>query len=228
MLDDPFPGHTPLDESSPEPTESAAPRQDHWSRLAVRASDGDAAAFEQLIGDLDPRFARYFRLNLTKVGRLDRTDVDELSQRAAVELWKALATRGYQPERASILTLAYAIARNVWLRFLRDGRRAGRYRRATLPEHEPAIHDDPGELLGEAEILARLARCVEALRRSGGLSTLDQAILSGLLRGESEREIAAAAGAASSTVHDRKKILMNKLRVCIKGEEISRASDGAP
>lgn len=188
---------------------------DRWSRLAVRVSQGDDTAFEPLVVHLEERFHGYFRLCLSKLGRVDVATTEELTQRAAVELWKTLSGRGYDPTRASIVTLAYAIARNVWLRFLRDGRRAGRFRSAEN-EDEPSVHDDTEELLSEVEALDALGRCVDRLRGSGSLTDLDHAILDGLLEGATERDIAARAGAASSTVHDRKKALLRRLRSCLE------------
>lgn len=188
---------------------------DRWSRLAVRVSQGDDTAFEPLVVHLEGRLHRYFRLSLSKLGRADLATTEELTQRAAVELWKTLTGRGYDPSRASIVTLAYAIARNVWLRFLRDGRRAGRFRSAEN-EEEPSVPDDTEALLVEVESLDALRHCVESLRRSGSLSELDHAVLDGLLEGATEREIAAGAGAPSSTVHDRKKGLLRRLRACLE------------
>lgn len=189
---------------------------DPWSQLAVRAASGDTAAFKDLLDHLEPRLVRYYRSQLSRVGRRDLGEADELAQRTAVELWRVLERRAYDPARAAVATLAFAISRNLWLRYLRDGRRSGRVYAADADDHEPGVEDSTSALLVEVEALERLEGCVRRLKADGDLSELDLSILDGLLRGDTERDIAARSEAASSTVHDRKKALMGKLRLCME------------
>lgn len=136
---------------------------------------------------------------------------DELAQQCWAELWRILAERRYDPGRAAISTLAYAVAHRIWLRFLDRSRQAA----WPHPAASQSVVTDHADVVAHAELLEALRECVRTGVDAKRLDSIDQAIVAGVADGRSEREVATELGLAPSSVNARKQAVLAWLRRCL-------------
>lgn len=170
------------------------------ARLAARARDGDARAFEDLVR---PHWQVMYRVAFL-VTR-DAASAEDAAQEALVKAWRALGRfRVGEPVRPWLLRIAANEARN---RRRADGRRAHLALRAAASAPDPGTSSST-----EAEAFAAEERAM-LLERLDALPDDARTILAcRYLLGLSEQETAAAVGVAPGTVKSRTSRALARLR----------------
>lgn len=174
--------------------------------LAVQALQGDAGAFEELHRRLGGGLKNFLGRRLNSA---DEALLEELAQETWVVAWQALVDQRYDPARAAFSTFLYAVGHNMTLRHLRDRERQARLHgnvAATQPPTETTFD------LADAVDLAQTIECLDAALQSDALTDEERVLAAGVASGETERALAASLELPASTVHVRKKRLLNKLR----------------
>lgn len=166
------------------------------SQLAVRARQGDAAAFEGLVASHQ---GPIFRLCWSLLG--DRTDAEDAAQETFVRAWQSLSRFD---TRRSFGPWLRGIAANVCLQALR--RRGAHARRQTSLEERPI--DPPAPEEPESSALAD--RAVEALRALDETYRLPLTLF--YLGDASVADVAAALGVSEGAVRVRLHRGREKLR----------------
>lgn len=165
----------------------------------LRAQDGDARAFEQLV---EPHREVMFRVAYLIVR--NAADAEDAAQDALVKAWRALGRfRAGSPLRPWLLTIAANEARN---RRRGTGRREGLALRATVDSSGEAA-PSPEELAVAAAERRRLLDAVEQLPEAQRLVLECRYLLS-----LSEEETAAALGLRRGTVKSRAARALERLR----------------
>lgn len=185
------------------------PQDQSPDALALAAMRGDESAF----GALQKRFAggvlKFFMLRVS-----GRSDVaEELAHGTWVSVWKALVSGRYDPSRARISTFVYAVATKAFLQFLRDRRRA-EGRRLILAERARAEPDFPDahDETGLAELIEAVRECLASEGPGAVLTPEERDLVTGAVRGETDRAAAKRLGVASSTVNARRRAAYEKIR----------------
>lgn len=221
-MPNPLPESSASTETSRTRSLDASPAEpEPLATIVSRALAGDEAAFECLHDRLGGGLRRFLA---ERTGTRGASAVDELAQEAWVVAWRALRDRRYDPRRAAFTTFLYAIAHRVFLRYVREIRRDPTAIAAVTgptSESDPRV-EDPAESLDHSERLDALAAWLDRARRRGELSADELALIDGISAGEPERTMAQRLGVSPSTVHERKKQLMNKLRRGLAAEEQTR------
>lgn len=199
--------------------------QDPLAEFARRAAAGDHASFTHIHRRLSEGLRR---LNLRRCG--GKADLaDDLTQRAFVAAWQAIAGGRYDPSRSAVSTFIYAVAFKIWLQHLRaQGRAAGTgpLREADEP---PGVSPDPTGAPALAEEVQAVRECLAG--RLGDLTEEERSILRAVAAGESDRAMARRLGLAASTANARKNAAYVKLRRVLaslgfRGEESERQGTG--
>jgi len=178
-------------------------------RELIRLARGDATAFEKLHADLQRPVQSMF---LRRARRADLAE--ELAQQTWMWVWRLVHLRRYDPARARISTLVYAVARHVWLQHCR------RQRRTPPPSEsvrEPVTRNliDPLRIVQHAELLEALRACIENRNGPYALDESERRIVQAVAQSQTERQTASALGLAASTVNVRKQRAYDKLRRCL-------------
>ena len=179
-------------------------------QLAKRARDGDERSFEELHRRLAGGLRRFLARRVGGSGQV----LDELSQAAWVEVWRAIRDGRYDPERGRLSTFLYAVGYKMVLRHFRDLRRKREKREPMDGEGRipPAVPDRPDELLAWCESIDALRDCLYDGDTPNRLTDEERAVVAGVVAGESERALGEQLGIAASTVNARKKSAFQKLR----------------
>lgn len=184
--------------------------------LAAAAAEGDDRAFEELHRRLGGGLRRFIHKRIGAAPEI----IEELSQNAWVEVWRALRGGRYDPARARITTFVYAIGYKMVLRYARAAKRDASIAALLDEAQHPAqwLTDSTTDFLHQCELLDALRHC---LRHTGGplsLSDEERDVVTGSAAGESERDLARRLGLAASTINARKKTAYAKLRTCLGGK----------
>lgn len=142
---------------------------------------------------------------------------EDLAQRTWAALWKTIADGRYDPARASLGTLSYAIAINIWRAHARA--RPGPTSTDEL-DHALGRDTDPAAAVTQAELIERVRSALRGDGARGGpaLSADDLHVLRLIAGGASDRDIAARLGVAASTANARKRATLDALRRLITAE----------
>ncbi len=172
--------------------------------LAAVAGHADRAAFVELFR----RFAGRIKAMLTRSGSAPEM-AEEVAQEVMVLVWRKAAS--FDPEKASVATWIYAIARN---------RRIDLLRRAARPEpdpQDPLFRPEP-----EAPAERVLAAAERDLRVRQALSGLPpeqiEVVRLAFFAGLSHGEIAERLGAPLGTVKSRLRLSFARLRSSLGGD----------
>lgn len=141
----------------------------------------------------------------------DASLAHDLAQQTWAALWTTVNSGRFDPARAALGTLAYAIALNR----LRDhARRTGRaaalatdIEAALGPTPQPA---DPASLVDQAELLESLRGVLRGERAA--LDDRELAVARLIASGASDRDLAGQLGISASTANARKNGVLQKLR----------------
>lgn len=185
--------------------------QIHPDRQAS-AGQPDHAAFASAYARFAPGIRRFFE----KRSRGRRGLAEELAQQTWSEVWQLIHNGRYDPDRAALSTLAYAVAQHVWLRHTHARPAAT----GPLPQHE-ARASDPASAIAHAELLDALRDCLNAIAGETALDAVDRQIVTGIARGRTERELAGELGLAPSSINARKQIAYARLRRCLAAKGFS-------
>lgn len=152
----------------------------------------------------------------------DEATARDLSQRTWAALWDMLASGRYDAARASLSTLTYAIALNIWRHHARTSQRArpsselvdfAATNRVLGPA--PATPSpDPASTLAHAELLQRVR---DALAGATGLSPDEAHVLRLVASGAGDRDLARELGCSPSTANARKRQALDSLRTHLAG-----------
>ena len=195
--------------SASEPSSAAASLRD----LANRALKGDEWAFERIYQRLGNGLERFLSKRLG--GATEH--MEELAQRTWVEVWRAMQTGRYDPDRSALTTYVYAVGHKVWLQYYRHSRNAP-VASGQVEEMSGALLEevvDVSDSLGLAELLDALRQCLSESGKASALTEEERQVAVALSEGETERTLAARLGIAASTVHARKTSAFAKLRRCL-------------
>lgn len=180
------------------------------AQLTTRACEGDEQAFEELHRRLAGGLRRFLA---RRVGGSVQV-LDELSQTAWVEVWRAMRDGRYDPERGRISTFLYAVGYKMVLRHFRD---LQRNRETPEPmdgegRAPSGVVERPDELLAWCESIDALRDCLHDDTTPHKLTDEERAVVAGVVAGETERALSNRLGIAASTVNARKKSAFEKLR----------------
>ena len=168
-----------------------------WASLLAKVRDHqDKAAFAALFRHFAPRVKAF----LMKSGA-GATLAEECAQDVMATLWQKAHL--FDPERASVATWIFTIARNRRIDALRKSRRAEPEELDWGPEAEP----DQGEVMEAQEETARLGQALAQLPAK------QRALIERAYYGElSHSEIAAETGLPLGTIKSRIRLALDKLR----------------
>ena len=181
--------------------------------LALRLARGDRAALDELHERYGAGLLAMFARRTGRRGDL----VDDLAQSTWMHVWRAVAAKRYDPNRAAPSTFVYAVASHVWLQHCR-----GRRPLAELATDEQAA--DSAELaavIHHAELLEALRVCLAADEGAHALTAEEREVVRGVAEGVGERALAMRLGLAPSTIHARKLSGHSKLKMCLRQKGFS-------
>lgn len=168
-----------------------------WVRLVERVrSDKDQAAFAELFGHFAPRVKAF----LMKSGA-DEALSEECAQEVMATVWNKAQL--FDPERASVATWVFTIARNRRIDALRKQRRPEPEDLPWGPEHEP----DQAETVALQQESEQLGRALAALPENQRM-LIERAYFGEL----SHSEIAAETGLPLGTIKSRIRLALERLR----------------
>lgn len=168
-----------------------------WSGLVVRVRDSqDKAAFSALFRHFAPRVKAF----LMKSGA-GAALAEECAQDVMATLWQKAHL--FDPERASVATWVFTIARNKRIDALRKSRRAEPEELGWGPEPEP----DQAEAMVAQQETDRLGRALASLPDKQR-ALIERAFYGDLSHGE----IAAETGLPLGTIKSRIRLALEKLR----------------
>ena len=173
-------------------------RQDaEWAEAMLRIrDDADRAAFARLFRHFAPRVKAF----LMKSGATEAL-AEECTQDVMATLWQKAHL--FDPERASVATWVFTIARNRRIDMIRRTRRPEPEDLPWGPEHEP----DQAEVLALREDNARLGRALDQLPQK------QRDLIERAFFGErSHSEIAAETGLPLGTIKSRIRLALDRLR----------------
>ncbi|HDR28800.1 MAG TPA: sigma-70 family RNA polymerase sigma factor [Rhodovulum sp.] len=168
-----------------------------WVRLVERVrSDKDQAAFGELFAHFAPRVKAF----LMKSGA-DSSLAEECAQEVMATVWHKAQL--FDPERASVATWVFTIARNRRIDALRKQRRPEPEDLTWGPEHEP----DQSETIALQQESEQLGRALAALPEKQRV-LIERAFFGEL----SHSEIAAETGLPLGTIKSRIRLALERLR----------------
>ncbi|QOJ15394.1 MAG: sigma-70 family RNA polymerase sigma factor [Planctomycetia bacterium] len=194
--------------------------------LAQRAALGEEDAFELIYARLAGGLKRF----LTKrCGRRPEL-VEELAQRAWVELWRALREQRYDPQKAAVTTYLYSLTIKLWLKYARESRLLTASDDVLLGILEPTGAAHPADKLHLAELLETLRQSLSSDNGDHSLTPVERSVVEWTADGIGEREISRRLGLAASTVHAHKHRALEKIRnhLALRGFRGSGAERGEP
>ena len=168
-----------------------------WTEAMLRVRQhADRAAFARLFRHFAPRVKSF----LMKSGATEAM-AEECTQDVMATVWQKAAL--YDPERASVATWVFTIARNRRIDMIRRTRRPEPEDLAWGPEHEP----DQAEVLALRQETARLGEAI------AGLPDKQRDLIERAFYGErSHSEIAAETGLPLGTIKSRIRLALDRLR----------------
>jgi RNA polymerase sigma factor (sigma-70 family) len=179
------------------PVVATSGEQKDWAALVARVRDTqDKAAFAELFRHFAPRVKAF----LMKSGA-GATLAEECAQDVMATLWQKAHL--FDPERASVATWVFTIARNRRIDALRKSRRAE-------PEEldwGPAPEPDQAEVMEAQQETEKLGRAL------AGLPERQRTLIERAYYGDlSHSEIAAETGLPLGTIKSRIRLALDKLR----------------
>ncbi|MBK8913914.1 MAG: RNA polymerase sigma factor [Phycisphaerales bacterium] len=207
---------------APDPTSPAVT----LAELAQRATLGDEDAFERIYERLAGGLKRF----LTKrCGRRPEL-VEELAQRAWVELWRALHERRYDPQQAAVTTYLYSLTIKLWLKYARESRLLTATDEVLLTILDPSGSEHTADHLHLAELLEALREAIASDKGEDALSPIERQVVQWTADGLGEREISRRLSLAASTVHAHKHKALQKIRnrLALRGFRGTGAERGEP
>lgn len=144
--------------------------------------------------------------------------VAELVQRTWAAVWQSMSAGRYDADRAKISTYVYAVAYKIWLQDLRQS--GGR----VAAESVDGLADRLLSGSEPVESAVHAAELLDALRicRDTVLSDDERAVIDATGRGTADRETGQLLGIAASTVHERRRRGLEKLRLCLQQKGFSQ------
>ncbi|MDH5675051.1 MAG: sigma-70 family RNA polymerase sigma factor [Myxococcales bacterium] len=188
--------------------------------LIERAKAGDAAAFEQLVGEYQGTVRRMARALCR-----DWAEADDLAQDALVKAYVSIRSYRFQ---AAFSTWLFRIVRNAFI----DRRRSAAYRHRPRESLETALASEgadpaesPDEVLAQSELAELLWRALESLRPE-----FARAVVLFDVEGFSQEELAAIEEVPVGTIKSRLSRARAQLRVLLQSTELgaSLAGNEAP
>ncbi|TCP39728.1 RNA polymerase sigma-70 factor (ECF subfamily) [Rhodovulum marinum] len=168
-----------------------------WVRLVERVrSEKDQSAFAELFGHFAPRVKAF----LMKSGA-DEALAEECAQEVMATVWNKAQL--FDPERASVATWVFTIARNRRIDALRKQRRPEPEDLPWGPEHEP----DQSETIALQQESEQLGKALAALPENQRV-LIERAYFGEL----SHSEIAAETGLPLGTIKSRIRLALERLR----------------
>jgi RNA polymerase sigma-70 factor (ECF subfamily) len=159
----------------------------------------------------------------------DLDQAEELAQETWTLLWAALSERRFDPQRSSISTYLYAIARNVWLKSIRNDQRELTAGLWIEGDHGEPINDSFNRKLDQHSDVSSDAEIIQAVRTALETDTIlspdERHALIVSTRAGSDRAAAKIIGIAPSTANDRKQLALNKIRTYLKRLGLAPESD---
>lgn len=184
--------------------------------LAVAAAGGDDEAFEAIHARLAGGLRRFLARRCGQSPEL----IEELAQRAWVELWRAMRERRYDPDRAAVTTYLYSLSFKLWMKHSRESRASAledELLDAALSAGVSEV-DHPADALHTSDLLSALAGCLAADNGPNALTALERDIVTALAAGKGERTLADERNIAPSTVHAHKQRALAKIRNCLQAK----------
>lgn len=169
-----------------------------WSALMLAVRDaGDRAAFAQLFRHFAPRVKSYLMKSGASAAR-----AEECAQDVMTTLWQKAAM--FDPERASVSTWIFTIARNRMIDMVRRDRR---------PDPEPAPWDRDSEP-DQAEVYAAAEESRNLSAALADLPEKQRSLIQRAFYGDlSHSEIASETGLPLGTIKSRIRLALDRLRV---------------
>lgn len=172
-----------------------------WVELMLRVSQSqDKAAFAELFAHFAPRVKAFLMKSGSEISM-----AEECAQDVMVTLWRK--AHMFDPNRASVATWIFTIARNRRIDLLRKERRPEPEELSWGPEPEPDAHDVVGLEQESAQLRVALAELPEKQR-----TLLERAYFGDL----THSEIAAETGLPLGTIKSRIRLALERLRHSMK------------
>lgn len=176
------------------------------------------------VADAHRRFGAGLRHYFLRRG-VDHAHAEELAQQTWATLWQAVRTGRYDASRSALSTFLYAIAAKIWLRDRRAQGGRSRLSADAVAGSLLGTDADLAQAADFAELLDALRDCLSG--RAGGLSPEVRAVLVGVARGESDRDLAKRLGVAPSTAHARRAGALAQLRQALSRRPPERGPDSS-
>ena len=187
--------------ASPTGKKNVRSQTNDWvAEISAIRDKQDQAAFAKLFAHFAPRVKAF----LMK-GGADASLAEECTQEVMATLWRK--AHMFDPERASVATWIFTIARNRKIDALRKQRRPEPEDLTWGPEHEP----DQVESLGMAQETEKLAEAIAQLPSKQRV-LIESAYFGDL----SHSEIADATGLPLGTIKSRIRLALERLRHAMK------------
>ncbi len=168
-------------------------------------------AYNDIYQMLRGPFSGFF---LKRVGG-DADSAEELAGQTLAEALQALRDGKYKPHQAKFVTFAYGVAHNVWRRYVypRPNREVpfSALSKEGLAQIKESLMSTDGFLPPLEEIEA-MQDCLRAEDTPLNLTPEERFVIIGRANGETFRELAKKQRCALSTVHDRNRCGIEKLR----------------
>ena len=145
---------------------------------------------------------------------------EELARQAISEALQAIATGRYDPQKAGFVTFLYAVAQNIWLRFLHE---RGKTRERQMSTIEPGIINAmPCASTGGVDTLLvpeqieAMRECLRCEGETHSLTAEERFAVLGRALGKTFETLSRQLGRSLDTVHRRSRSAIAKLRRCMK------------
>ena len=187
---------------TPITTHSVERAPDDWAPILQRVSEQDRAAYAELFNHFAPKI-KNFALMLRSVFTSQEM-ADELVQEVMLKVW--LKAHSFNPNKASVNTWIFTIARNARIDYIRKMKRGD----------VQLDNDVLWEIVDEREPVASLEELRIQKHMRGAIEDLPKEQADALreiyLEGKSHTEVAEQTGLPLGTVKSRVRLAMNKLR----------------
>lgn len=193
------------------PDRPSFPADDSLRALATAAAAGDERAFEALYTRLAGGVRRFLAKRCGPRPEL----IEELTQRAWVELWRAMHERRYDPARSAVSTYLYALSFKLWIKYGRETRGVALDDETLEAALQAGGQESLDDAAHAAELLEALRSCLTADKGPFALTAAERRIVQAAAAGVGERALAGELGLAPSTVHGHKQRGLEKIRKCL-------------
>lgn len=185
--------------------------KDEWAPLMLRVAEhSDRRAFEQLFAHFAPRLKSFCMM--LKSQYTSPQMADELVQDVMLKVW--LKAKSFNPDKASVSTWMFTIARNCRTDYLRKLKRIDSP--LTADDLWPMAEEEaPYTSLEQRRVEKTLRGAIEELP-SEQADVLKQIYVDG----KTHSEVATASGLPLGTVKSRVRLAMGKLRINV-GDELA-------